>query len=114
MTLSDFHEAFVTIRDFKKAVCGSTLDPDFLNIIKRVAFETFHKKFKITLPNKLHITVSHVPEYILENKLALGQTSDQVIEATHQFVNKRLQGSRYWVNKTGHSQGLSTMHPSCK
>ena len=41
--------------------------------------------------------MSHVPEYILENKLALGQTSDQVIEATHQFVNKRLQGSRYWV-----------------
>ena len=63
-----------------------------------VAFHTIHTKFGSTIPNKVHIMISHVPEYIALIKLSLGQTSDQLIEAMHQYVNRRFTGSRYTVN----------------
>ena len=41
--------------------------------------------------------MDHYKQYIAKTKLALGQTNDQVIEGTHQYTNKILMGSRYWV-----------------
>ena len=43
--------------------------------------------------SKVYIAVTHFPEYIAKTKLALGQTSDQVLEATDQHTNKILMGS---------------------
>ena len=34
--LTDFYDTFVTIRDFKKAVCGTSLDPDFQYVIDKL------------------------------------------------------------------------------
>ena len=42
--------------------------------------------------------IHHVPDYISLTKLPLGQTSDQLIEAMHQYVNRRFTGSRQTVN----------------
>ena len=88
------------IRDFKQSVCGTTLDPDFQSVIDKleISFNTLHIKFGCTIPNKAHIMVAHVPDYIVFSKIPLGQTSDQLIEAMHQYVNRRFLGSRYTVN----------------
>ena len=59
--------------------------------------KNLHAKYKLTIPNKVHIAVSHVPDYIDLTQFSLGQTSDQLIEASHQYVNKRFMGSRYFV-----------------
>ena len=64
--------------------------------------DILNELFKVSYTNKIHIIIDHVPEYIREKKLSLGQTSDQVIEASHQFVNKRFQNSKYTINNTEH------------
>ena len=45
----------------------------------------------------MYIIITLIPEYIEETRLSLGQTSDQLIEASHQHVNKRFQVSNYTV-----------------
>ena len=52
--LTDFHDTFAAIRDFKKAVCGTTLDPGFQSVIDKleVAFHTIHTKFGSTIPKQ--------------------------------------------------------------
>ena len=72
------------------------MDPDFQSVIDKLeeTFNTIHTKFGSTIPNKVHIMIAHVPEYIALTKRPLGQTSDQLIEAMHQYVI----GSRYTVN----------------
>ena len=62
---------------------------DTVNILK--------DKFAVSITIKMHIITTHVPEYIEETRLSLGQTSDQIIEASHQHVNKRFMGSNYFV-----------------
>ena len=80
-------------------MCTSQLKSNYKDAIRKVeeSFNILHHRFGCTIPNKVHIAVTHVPEYIAKTKLALGQTSDQVIEGTHQYTNKILMGSRYWV-----------------
>ena len=62
---------------------------DTVNILK--------DKFAVSITNKMHIITTHVPEYIEETRLSLGQTSDQIIESSHQYVNKRFMDSNYFV-----------------
>ena len=85
------------LKDEKEYSCPK-LKP--IQVIKE--FETnflvLHEKFKLTITNKIHIMITHVPEYIMETKLSLGQTSDQLIEASHQYVNKRFNSSHYKIN----------------
>ena len=84
--------------------CGKKLKPNALKVIKEFEnnMDILNDLFKVSYTNKVHIIIDHVPEYIREKKLSLGQTSDQVIEASHQFVNKRFQNSKYTINNTEH------------
>ena len=66
-------------------------------------------KFSITCPNKIHIMCQHIPEFIEKKKLALGKTSDQLIENTHQHTNKIFSRSCYYVknvNSPAHKSKL--------
>ena len=75
------------------------MDPNVIEIIKDLekTVNILKDNFQVSITNKMHILVTHVPEYIQETRLSLGQTSDQLIEASHQYVNKRFQGSNYYV-----------------
>ena len=67
------------------------------------------KKFGVTIPNKWHYVIEHVSEYIDDNNLSLGRTSDQVIESTHQHTNKLFTRSKYHVkdiSSPAHKKGL--------
>ena len=50
-----------------------------------------------------------MPEYIEENDLSLGRTSDQLIESSHQHTNKLFNRSKYYVkdvSSPAHKKGL--------
>ena len=99
-----FYDTFESLRKFKKACCGKKLKPNSIEVIKEFEknMDILNEVFKVSYTNKIHIIIDHVPDYIREKKLSLGQTSDQVIEASHQFVNKRFQNSKYTVNNVDH------------
>ena len=41
--------------------------------------------------------MDHVEDYIVMTGYGLGKVSDQVVEATHSDLFKRLMSSRYWI-----------------
>ena len=45
-------------------------------------------KFSVSVTNKMHI---------METQHSPGQTSDQIIESSHQYINKRFDRSNYKV-----------------
>ena len=98
--LLPFLHTFESLRKFKKACCGKVLKPNALKLIEE--FETnyniLHEKFGLTIINKAHIIVDHVPDYLKETKHSLGQSTDQLIESCHQYVNKRFTNSNYKIN----------------
>ena len=62
-----------------------------------------------SLTPKIHAIVDHIPDYIEEKGIALGKTSDQLIEATHQQHNKLFNRSGYFVkvlNSPAHKSRL--------
>ena len=98
--LLPFCDTFEALRKFRKSCCGKKLEQDALLVIKEFEVNMFilHEVFNVSYTNKCHIIIDHVPDYIRENKLSLGQTSDQVIESSHQYVNRRFNNSNYKVN----------------
>ena len=44
----------------------------------------------VSITNEVHIIMDHVEEYILTTAKGLGRMSDQIVEACHSAVNKRL------------------------
>ena len=55
--------------------------------------------------------MTHVPEYIMQTQHSLGETSDQIIEASHQYVNKRFERSNYKVKDvTNPMHGEKLLH----
>ena len=57
-----------------------------------------HSKYKLSIPNKVHIIMDHVGDYIEATNKGLGQVSDQIVEAAHSALNKRLVSSNYITN----------------
>ena len=86
--------------NIQKSLLWEKLKPNAIQVIKEFAqnMNILHENFSLSYTNKIHIIIDHVPEYLRENKLSLGQTSDQLIEASHQFVNKRFTNSKYTIN----------------
>ena len=56
-----------------------------------------HEKHNINFPNKVHILCDHVADYVEISGLPLGATSDQLIEASHQYVHKQMKNGGYLV-----------------
>ena len=48
--------------------------------------------------------MDHVQEYILSTGKGLGRVSDQIVEACHSALNKRLMKSNYWLKDVESSQ----------
>ena len=49
------------------------------------------------LTKKIHFIIDHFSDYFDESQEALGTTSDQLIEAMHQYTDAMLRKSAYWV-----------------
>ena len=59
--------------------------------------EILNKDFGFSITNKIHTIFDHITDYISMSGRTLGETNDQVIEATHQDLNQRIQSSKYEV-----------------
>ena len=59
--LIEFYDAFASVKAFKDSVCTSQLKPNYLDVIKNLeeSFLTLHHRFGCTIPNKVHIAVTH-------------------------------------------------------
>ena len=53
--------------------------------------------FGITTPNKVHLIMDHLEDYYNHTKKSLRDCCDELVEAMHQFVKKRMQNSNYVV-----------------
>ena len=56
-----------------------------------------HGKYGLSLTPKLHILITHVPQYIMLTGKPLGYISDQTVDMAHQLVNRRMERSNYYV-----------------
>ena len=91
--------------------CSPRPNPYYKNVVGNLEKKWKHvqSKFSITCPNKIHIMCQHIPEFIEKKKLALGKTSDQLIENNHQHTNKIFSRSCYYVknvNSPAHKSKL--------
>ena len=61
------------------------------------AYHDLHKKWGLSYTPKFHIIEAHLKYYFKETGTSLGYYTDQLIEAMHQYVNKRFTNSNYYV-----------------
>ena len=98
--LKDFTDCLRKLSVVDKVANDSTLAPDYKEKIK--AFEdswmVLHDKYKVTIPNKVHIIVTHLVEYFDERGITLNQTSDQTIESVHHELFRRLREQIIYQN----------------
>ena len=102
-TIPDEHKSildgFAATDALNKAVCGKFLEHNYEEAIK--IFEDsmmfLQGKYGMSITPKIHILITHVPQYIRLTGKSLGFISDQTIENAHQIVNKRMESSNYYV-----------------
>ena len=82
-----------------KKYCSPRPNPYFKNVLTNLERKWKHaqSKFNITCPNKVHHMCHNIPEIIERKKLALGKTSDHLIESTQQHTNRIFSRSNYYV-----------------
>ncbi len=98
-SLDDIVSALEAIRHFIQDCGGKKVTSFWSQSIEEVrnTWTLLHTKYGITIPNKVHIIMDHVGDYIEATKKGLGCVSDHIVEAAHSALNKRLVGSNYWV-----------------
>ena len=90
-----------SLKQFFECCCGTSVTGDWRRSIQEVKsnWSLLHHNYKMTVPNKVHIITDHVEDYIDATGHGLGTTSDQIVEACHSQLNKRLVSSNYWVKE---------------
>ena len=70
----------------KKSCFGYKLSPDWYKTIKNfeLKWTVLKIKHKVSIINKVHVLVDHIPQFILKTGKPLGEFSEQVVESCHQ------------------------------
>ena len=73
----------------KKSCYGYTLESNYASTIRNFELKwvVLKVKYKVSITNKCHIAFTHVQQAIERTGKALGEFSEQVVEATHQKFN---------------------------
>ena len=82
---SDFLFTLESFRDVISSCFGFVLDPYFKDVLSRFKYNflLLHKKFKVSVTNKIHIIFTHVEEFCDLTGKALGEFSEQETENAH-------------------------------
>ena len=87
------------LKELQSAVCRQKLASDY-----KVKLDNFKKEFKslrdtsdITISLKIHYILDHLSDLFELTGEGLGGVDDHVIECMHQYLNKRMQNSKYFV-----------------
>ena len=83
------------------ALCSTSLDSNYkkVNIKFKQDYFDLREIFEITVPNKVHFLKEHLEDYLNMIGEGLGEVDDGVVEAMHQFLEKRMRISNYFVKK---------------
>ena len=110
-------ETLIAFQEFQEACCGVKPKVQFQFAIENFRRDilTLHKKFGISISNKIHIIIDHVDDNISESGKGLGHVTDQTVEALHSALNKRLSSGNYWIKdldseKHGHKLYRGVLH----
>ena len=87
------------LKEVEKVANSKDLNTSFNDIIDNFvnSWKTLTLYFGTTVPNKVHLIQSHLPDFFREKGHSLYGLSDQVIESCHQEFSKRLSQSNYDV-----------------
>ena len=97
--LKVFTKTFQYILNLDKGVSGRKLATNYEALIDQYcsSVHLLNDKFNLTFTPKFHIIESHLKFYFQQTGKSLGFYTDQLIEAMHQYVDKRLTRSNYVV-----------------
>ena len=97
--LKVFTKTFQYILNLDKGVSGRKLAPNYEALIDQYcsSVHLLNEKFNLTFTPKFHTIESHLTFYFQQRGKSLGLCTDQLIEAMHQYVDKRLTRSNYVV-----------------
>ena len=99
LSLRLFTNTLRSIHKLDRGVSGKNLDPNYVELVSEFSKNWLLLKKKINVPvtNKYHIIMSNLCSYFDSEKKALGLTSDQIIEHSHQLLDKRFTTSNYKI-----------------
>ena len=110
--LKPFVDTLRSIGDLYSKCCGGVLKEGYQQAILNFTdnWMILHEEFGVSITNKVHIIISHFQDYFDLTGKALGETTDQLTEACHQYVNKKLEDSNNTVKDvTSDSHGKKLM-----
>ena len=84
-TFLPFLECLYGLRDTIDSTFGFTLDPYYLDVIKRFkeSFDKLREEFGVSESTKLHMIFTHLPQFIQMTGKPLGEFSEQELENSH-------------------------------
>ena len=87
------------LRKLNFMVAQETLPKNYSHVISHFAnsWYVLCDKFNLSTTVKCHIILDHLEEYYNETGLSLVKTSDQLIENMHQYFNKVMTRSNYFI-----------------
>ena len=96
-TLTDFIDTLENLKKLEIICNKPILNEDFKDVIEelKLSWMILKNKFGITVPNKIHILIDHLPVYLEKFSKTLYNLSDQTIESTHQEFAKRMEAGQY-------------------
>jgi hypothetical protein len=105
-TKVDIVECMKELEKVDKLAAAEYLDKNYRQVIEtfksswmNLHYKYFDKKGKreLTIPNKVHVIVDHLPDYFDRTGKTLHNISDQTIESVHQLLFKHMVRSNYYV-----------------
>ena len=98
--LSEFVTCLKALRDLNVMASRKVLPLNYAEVIHHFtdSYNVLVDTFGITTPNKVHLIMDHLEEYYDHTKKSLRDCCDELIEAMHQFVKKRMENSNYIVS----------------
>ena len=101
MDLFPYVDTLESLAKLISAVCSTTLDSNYKEVIAKFKadFSDLRAIFDISVSNKLHFLQDHLEDQLDMTGEGLGEVDDGVVEAMHQFLDKRMRLSNYIVKK---------------
>ena len=87
------------LRELQTAVCRSKLAPDYKDKLDNFEkeFNSLREQSDISISLKIHYILDHLSDLFELTGEGLGGVDDHVIECMHQYLNKRMRNSKYFV-----------------
>ena len=91
--LTEFEDCFLALRNLHEMTSRKELPDNYAAVIKQFSdsYNVLVDRFGITTPNKVHLIMDHLEDYYDFTKKSLRDCCDELVEAMHQFLKKRME-----------------------